>query len=202
MTPDYERSARMAYKTLLALGIDSFPVDPLMVLSYCKHTAVHTYDEIIPMFGVSDPAYFRWYVMGDKDAITFRRDMDNGKIIYEMVYDSRVRPSRLRFTLAHELGHIILKHRQETVVQEREADTFAAHLLAPRPVFDLLSGFGAPMNDPSAVAEIFGLSMSASEVTIRDTFRSHDAELTESVRKLFTPWIEHRFQHISQFEAG
>ena len=198
MTPNYERSARMAYKTLLALSIDAFPVDPLMVLSFCKHTAVHTYEEIIPLFGMSDPAYFRWYVMGDKDAMTLRQDLGNGRTIYEMVYDSRVRPSRLRFTLAHELGHIILKHKQETVVQEREADCFAAHLLAPRPVLVLLSEYGVRMDDPSAVSEIFGLSMSASEVTIRDTFRSQDKELTESVKKLFSSWIEHRFiQHVS-----
>ena len=37
---------------------------------------------------------------------------------------------RMRFTLAHELGHIVM-HRFPTINMEREADEFAACLLVP-----------------------------------------------------------------------
>jgi Zn-dependent peptidase ImmA (M78 family)/transcriptional regulator with XRE-family HTH domain len=46
-----------------------------------------------------------------------------------LVNDS-IPTDRLRFTLAHEIGHIVM-HRMPTVDMEREADKFAAELLMP-----------------------------------------------------------------------
>lgn len=42
--------------------------------------------------------------------------------------------NRTRFSGAHELGHIILEHREDTPNREREADYFAGYLLAPHPL--------------------------------------------------------------------
>jgi Predicted Zn peptidase len=39
---------------------------------------------------------------------------------------------RCAFTLAHEIGHILLEHRKDGPDEEKEADAFAAELLAPR----------------------------------------------------------------------
>lgn len=55
------------------------------------------------------------------------------------IFINRSMPAdRMRFTLAHELGHLIM-HKYPTKDMEREADTFAAALLMPekdiRPVF-------------------------------------------------------------------
>lgn len=53
---------------------------------------------------------------------------------YLVLYDERVESERRRaFTLAHELGHIMLSHEggSEAAREEREANAFAASLLAP-----------------------------------------------------------------------
>lgn len=48
--------------------------------------------------------------------------------------DSQTR-ERVRFTLAHELGHIVLEHPfDESAIYEHEADFFANYLLAPAPL--------------------------------------------------------------------
>lgn len=42
---------------------------------------------------------------------------------------------RKRFTIAHELGHFLLEHKQSSIpkkIQEKEADIFAAELLLPK----------------------------------------------------------------------
>ena len=59
---------------------------------------------------------------------------------YLILYDEGVKnPCRLLFTLAHELGHIMLGHTDaETPYAEREADYFAASLLAPTVVLRYL----------------------------------------------------------------
>lgn len=41
---------------------------------------------------------------------------------------------RSRFSGGHELGHILLEHREDTPNREREADYFSGYLLAPHPL--------------------------------------------------------------------
>ena len=43
---------------------------------------------------------------------------------------------RERVHLAHELGHILLKHMEDTPVEEAEANCFAGHLLCPVPAVE------------------------------------------------------------------
>jgi Zn-dependent peptidase ImmA (M78 family) len=45
---------------------------------------------------------------------------------------ARPRPTGFRFSLAHELGHVILHDEPgATAVQERQADEFASEMLLP-----------------------------------------------------------------------
>ena len=79
---------------------------------------------------------------------------------------------RKRWTKAHELGHVVLKHLPlvaEPMLAENgfsnlsapeleaEADHFAATLLCPMPLFELLN-----ITSPAAIQKVFGLSMEAS----------------------------------------
>lgn len=178
MIPDYDRAARMAYKTLLALYIESLPVDPLLILSHCKNTVIRTYEEITPLFGISDPEHFRYYVMNGKDALTVRRDF-GGNIGYELFYYSRGNPLRRRFTLAHELGHVILKHAQEAPFEEKEADYYAAQLLAPHPIISQLPP------DPDLIGRVFCLSRKAAEIAVKPPVHRTDTELYPQIKRLF-----------------
>lgn len=70
-------------------------------------------------------------------------------------YNQNKHPHRIRFTLAHEIAHIILGHvnplngrgLQQSKVDEKEADEFAAELLMPKDLIkkDLESGINAKL---------------------------------------------------------
>ena len=68
-----------------------------------------------------------------------------------IVYDDQVRSAeRIRFSLFHEFGHILMNHFEfgdltrmsdaQSRVLEREADIFARNLFCPPPVFDQIRG--------------------------------------------------------------
>ncbi|MBQ8859491.1 MAG: ImmA/IrrE family metallo-endopeptidase [Clostridia bacterium] len=62
------------------------------------------------------------------DGLTVRRDGQ-----YVILYNDQVKNERRRaFTLAHEVGHILLSHAgEQPEVEEKEANAFAAALLCP-----------------------------------------------------------------------
>lgn len=62
--------------------------------------------------------------------------LEDGK---DVIYynDSKIE-GRIRFTIMHEIGHIIRKHKQFSVLAETEANWFAAYSLCPPPIVDKL----------------------------------------------------------------
>lgn len=51
----------------------------------------------------------------------------------EIYYNDKLLDKRIRFSLIHELGHIMLNHKENrSEAEEREANFFATNLLAPR----------------------------------------------------------------------
>lgn len=74
----------------------------------------------------------------DEDGYTMRRERDNK---YKIVINYDTQGLRKRFTLAHEIGHIMLKHFEHYDVDnlddkslkvlDKEADVFAAEILMP-----------------------------------------------------------------------
>ncbi|MBR3317986.1 MAG: ImmA/IrrE family metallo-endopeptidase [Atopobiaceae bacterium] len=53
----------------------------------------------------------------------------------EVFYNDGIcRCTRIRFSIAHEIGHIWLGHREQTPKNERSANYFAGYLLAPHPL--------------------------------------------------------------------
>lgn len=73
----------------------------------------------------------------DEDAFCYFNSFNNK---YEIVYNDEIKPfARIRFTIPHELGHIVLSHPIKSLfnlqyiwVQEREADIFANELYVPQ----------------------------------------------------------------------
>lgn len=98
------------------------------------------------------------------DGFTLRRGTK-----YIIVYNDSVflPESRVRFTLAHELGHVVLQHKMEgDEVEEQEANTFARNLLAPR---RLALKYGISFGD---YPKVFGVSAAAARMCER--FREID----------------------------
>lgn len=129
--PDLNRAARMASRVLVARQTAALPIDPMPILRACRNTRVLTYEEAADETGLT-PAQFERLVAAS-DAFTFRREAA-GATQYIVVYRPGGNPARLRFTLAHELGHRLLGHSDSAPAEDREADCFASHLLCPEPV--------------------------------------------------------------------
>lgn len=189
MTPNYSRASTMAYRTLTTLHISALPVDPMQILSFCKNVVVRTYEEITPMFSMADVDYFRWMHMDNRDAVTIRQEFPDGRAVYEVMYDHRTYGPRQRFTMAHELGHIILKHRMEEEWEEREADYFASQLLAPRPLFVPMKEVGINVSDPSVISDIFSISKSAGEMCLHPLRHCPVPELSDQLCQQFSDFI-------------
>ena len=107
----------------------------------------------------------------------------NGKN-YTIVYNNKINSKgRINFTLAHEIGHIILGHhkdfdvtsvlkdnftKEEYKVLENEANCFARNILAPAPLVQCLNTYEFYFK----LSKIFNLSPNASNT--RRTFYKND----------------------------
>ncbi len=71
---------------------------------------------------------------------------------------------RRRFTVAHEIGHCVLGHlsRESSAENEREADRFAAELLAP---ICVLRECG--ITRAEEISRLCGISMAAAEIALK-----------------------------------
>lgn len=65
-------------------------------------------------------------------------------------YDDTKFPRRIRFTLMHEVGHIVLGHKEESELAKRMANYFAAYALAPSPII-----YAYKCRDASDLADVF-----------------------------------------------
>lgn len=76
-------------------------------------------------------------------------------------------PARRRFTLAHELGHILLTHGDDSDQSERSANCFASELLIPRVCFSYFFQAGWK---PSAtqISHFFGVSLTAAQLALKE----------------------------------
>ena len=189
MKPDFDRAARMAYKTLLALHIESLPVDPLQILSFCKNARVRTYDELMVRMGLYDYYDFKHYFLEGKEALTIRKQMPNGKYCYEVFYYNHGNSLRRRFTLGHELGHVILKHSMEEAHEEKEADYFASQLLMPHPVLLLCQDSGVSIDDIPFVSKLFRVSKEAARVSASNQVHRLDDDLYRLVQRQFAEFV-------------
>ena len=96
---------------------------------------------------------------GSPDGITLRHEALN-----IVIYNEKAPPSRRAFTLAHEVGHIYLDHSSDDRENERQANLFAAALLAPRVLVREISQVCGL--SPAAVAKALGVSVQVIEIQL------------------------------------
>ena len=175
---NYQKSRDLAWEILYREGIRTLPVD---VLSLCKSmgVAVREYDEPRPEVGDG----FSCFVQG-VPTICVRAGQGNG---------------RRRFTIAHELGHILLGHVGRYRLVNREpsphddpveqaANVFAARLLAPSCVL-----WGCRVSSAAEIAALCDISRVAAGI------RWERMQLLLSRGKFLTHPLERRVYR--QFEA-
>lgn len=82
-----------------------------------------------------------------------------------VAYNDTMPLNRIRFSLAHELGHIVLEHSCKTEYHEMEANCFASCVLAPR-----IAVHYCRCRNSGDIERHFGLSGKAAECAY-DTYR-------------------------------
>lgn len=146
----YERSeavTALAYELLLDSATDKLPVDVLHIAEFLNLKVIDNNE------------------VNELDASECGVGIFDGSV-WNIVYDSNANLGRIRFTIAHEIGHIVLRHRPESDGQtdelELEADLFAARLLAPICILQELEAYSA-----SSIALLCNISRSSAEIQSR-----------------------------------
>lgn len=144
--PRYAYARQRAYRLLCELEIDRLPIDPWAIANELTNVHVLKWTELRDNCHQVDPLSI------DKEGADAKTQHIRGSNDYLVVYDDRVKSfGRIRWTIAHEIGHIVLGHlvsfdatalcrgsltEAEYRVLEREADCFAVNLLAPMTIMN------------------------------------------------------------------
>lgn len=153
---NYKSSRDAAWEMLIKHNITALPVS---VQKLCKkeHIKLLTYKEgekIIKKFDLTEHTI-------ENDAFCI------GKIIF---YDDTTTPQRQRFSVAHEIGHIVLHQPKEATTYNREmspndnpieseANVFASRLLAPLCVLHFVG-----VQSPEEISELCNISITAAKI--------------------------------------
>lgn len=175
---DLTRAANLAYRVLLERGVDALPVDPLALLKACRQLSVLTFEQAAEGLDLSAEEFVRRF--GDSEAFVLRDDQGRSVLVYR----ADGNPARLRFTLAHELGHIVLGHCGSTRADEQEADCFANHLLCPRPVLEAALRSDQSFT-PEKAARLFYVSAACARTVLREARGFASPDLFEAVAQRF-----------------
>lgn len=189
MTPDLDTAATKAYETLIKYKITKGPIDPFEVLSEIKGCVLISFAEVALQIEV-DRAHLLQSINADShDAMSVINDV-NGKKMRFIVFNQRLPFYLIQRGLARELGHIILGHdgTRPEEVRLAEAQTFAYHFLAPRPLIKAVQESGIRFS-----TEVLGNMTGCFERCLsgmRKTPGTHvPAELNHLVRENFSDYI-------------
>lgn len=140
--PDYQQPIIEALIVLEDSGIDRFPVS-LHAIQHQFHNLFEfcSYGQLMEQSGISQKDCFKFFGSEDGAAV-----MDERCGKYIVYYNEKKKKQRIRFTIAHEIGHIFLGHHDEygkPILErggvgqelykrlENEANCFARNLLCP-----------------------------------------------------------------------
>lgn len=145
--PNFAKAQNCAYDTITDSNQKKLPLSIKRIISRFPNLYLQKYTVFAKKRGLSMEETF--HVLDSEEGCLWRRSDNTYVILYN---DTVTNTGRVRFTLAHELGHFILKHHENTNktilsryslsdeaydVFEKEANYFAKRLLAPVPLIDL-----------------------------------------------------------------
>lgn len=144
--------------------------------------------EIIKEFGYNIKKYSE---LPEKKRIACNElSEDAATLKHTIFYNDDMPHPRIRFSLLHELGHIVLSTLDETY-----ANTFASHLLAPRMVIHY-----SECKNVADVMKIFDLSEQAANYAFEDYRRWHREIVTKGKSKIDQEFYEHFYiPNLDQF---
>lgn len=188
---DYQNARDAAWRILIDCEVDRLPVDLNVV---CRKLGVR-----LRSYLSADALVQKIGALGTTDGVLL---FYRGEPL--ILYDSELTPGRVRFTVAHEIGHLVLGHvvpGQRTMVNrepssgdnpmETSANQFAARLLAPACVL-----WGLGLHTADEITEACHISKQAARVRaermevlyVRNKFLL--SPLEQEVYRNFLPYIQ------------
>jgi hypothetical protein len=102
------------------------------------------------------------------DGFTLKPVQDDNTPCVILYNEQQQNLRRRNFTLAHEVGHIYLDHRDDSGKNEAEANRFASELLMPEALLrEMVSRLGRPLTAVDVI-ETFALSRQAANLRLRE----------------------------------
>ena len=147
----YEKVRSIVWETLIKSNVERLPVDIVKVV--CDNNITLLKDGAVNML-----------CMGEHGATLF------DGLRWFIIYDEALPLAQKRFTIAHELGHVFLRHpltagfhvreiAGELPPTETEANIFASRFLAPSCVLWALG-----LRSPADIMSVCGISMESAEI--------------------------------------
>ncbi len=156
-SPDYHTATNAAYRILNDVYPFQLSTDIFQIINNFSNISIHTYSEIANKFEFSFDSFLNiassefGYTVQDKKS-------GNSIICYNDIKDI----CTIRFTLAHELGHIVLNHTKDNDISRKEASCFARNILCPISTVKELN-----LHNISDYTNIFNISDSMADVAIQ-----------------------------------
>lgn len=153
---DYNRIVMATIEVFRKCKVHSFPIDCGDLLKHYGYR-LFSYKELRDR----NPELYRLSLGYSEDA--FRAGAS--KIV---AYNPDRPHGRIRFSLMHELGHHVLEHAGSSDQNEKEANAFASHILAPRMAIHY-----SRCKNANDVARLFDMSFEAADNAFIDYRRWH-----------------------------
>ena len=195
MTPDYERAAIKATKTLIQHQVGTAPIDPLPILKKTPGVIVLSFEEMSQKTNIDRKQILDTFGCSNQDAVT-TVFVDGDELKYVVTYNRMLSTGIIGRALARELGHILLGHdgsRPEEVRNE-EAKCFAHHLLCPRPLIHLLQATGIRLT-VEAMGNITGFYDHCLSCIRKQPAVKVPAKLNKMVSMQFMPYVMNLFDY-------
>lgn len=153
----YDEIEKAACDFLMRMEL-AFPVNPF---DLCKQMGIK-----VERYSDASEEQRNVLLSASKDGLQVVLEVSKGVYQTVIYYNDQMPTERIRFTLMHEIAHIILGHQQHSDLAESEANYFARYVLAPPPIIH-----ESHINDFLDLAEMFKLSKECAYNAMRSYFK-------------------------------
>ncbi len=141
----YNEIEKEVIKLFEQITINKFPINCFEI---CQQLGI----VLMPYSKLSDKKK-ELLSIGSKDGFNILWETAKDNFLFIIYYNDNMPARRVRFTIMHEIAHIVLGHTEHSDLAESEANHFAKYALAPPPIIGKLH-----IDDYIELSEVFDVS--------------------------------------------